>query len=111
MILDLPPFLDSVIWLFPPLLIAIIYPCLQILIEPTKHLSFSQKKVVLATLILISECGLYLLATCENLAIRLSLFHHSSKINYYSVVFSIMGFLAVDIANEMISVAFSFDRD
>jgi len=104
MILDLPPFLDTLIWLFPPLSILIIYPCLQILIEPAKFLSFFQKKLILVGLILISELGLYFLATCESLAIKLSLFHNYSQINYYSIVFSVIGFLFVDIANEMINV-------
>ena len=106
MILDLPPFLDTLIWLFPPLLIVILYPCLQILIEPVRFLSFSQKKFILVGLILISEFGLYFLATCENLAIKLSLFHNYNQINYYSIVFSVLGFLCVDIANEMINVIF-----
>ena len=104
MILDLPPFLDTLIWLFPTLLILMFFPFVQILIEPYKYLSFFQKKLVLVFLIVISGLGLYFFSTGESLAIKLSSFHDYSQINYYSIIFSILGFLCIDVANEMINV-------
>lgn len=105
MILDLPPFIDTVIWLFPPILIAMIYPCLQILVEKS-FLSIFQKKFTLFFIMLCSLFGLFLLSNGENLALKFSSFRNYSQINYYSVLFAIMGFLFVDIANEMINVIF-----
>ena len=98
-----PELLDSLIWLFPPLILLIIYPYTMIIIKKICGNQVRQRKNILLFFQILAGIGLLLMVAAQNLLWRMKKFNNSTRIQ--AMVFAIFSFMFVDVGNEMINVS------
>ena len=96
--LNTPEILDTLIWMFPPIIILFLYPILRIILEDFKNSLLKIRKNCLIFFCFLAIIGFYcLILSQKNISKNIE---NDNKIIFYAI----LGFISLDVGNEMLSV-------